>query len=326
MTHPALKNILQPDDNLIVIDGGARNGPKDLVGLEQLCQFHCFEPNPCELTGIDWLVAEQIKTATRQGNTTAYPFALCGSSGSATLNISVRPGATSTLEPNCTLLDRFAADNFSELKEIVKRIQVPAISLHDFMSKAELSNIDFIKLDTQGNELDILKSAGDYLDSVSVIMTEVELVPLYKDQPLLHDISQFLCSRGFELIDLQSTPTCRRFLARPDLPPSAYQLVWGDAIYVRRPEDATKPRALQQGLVLAGLGYADMAIDLFDRNPKLTPQQKRDLEVFARWATEPHWLTGRIKRVAERALGLIIHRYHWNRGHQVRSLKTSRDS
>lgn len=318
---PPIHNLLSPDDALIVIDGGARNGPKDLVGLDALCQFHCFEPNPSELAGVGGSVVEKLGSTTRRGQTAAYPLALCGTSGTATLNVSLRPGATSTLEPNTELLDRFAADHFSEMKEIVERIDVPAISMRDFMLQTKLPAIDFMKLDTQGNELDILRSCGEFLESVSVIKTEVELIPLYRGQPLFHDVSSFLCARGFELVDLRSSPTCRRFHARADLPPTAYRLVWGDAIYVRRPDDATKPRTIQQALVLAGLGYADLAIDLADRNPELTAAQRRNLEDFARWGAEPHWTSGRIKRRLERAFGVLIQRYNWRRGHQVVSKK-----
>ena len=252
-----------------------------------------------------------------------YPVALCGWSGSTTLNISVRPGSTSTLEPNGELLDRFAVDNFSEMKNIVRRLEVPSVTLADFMQQAGLRHIDFIKLDTQGNELDILKSAGDFLQSTSVIMTEVEMLPLYKDQALFHDVTAFLSGQGFELVDLQANPTCRRFHAQDDLPPSAYRLVWGDAVYARRLDDAAKPRSVEQGLVLAGLGYADIAIDLFRRSPMLSAKQKAELEEFARWAVKPKTLTGRIKRFVERTFGLLIQRYNWRRGHQVDSLLSS---
>lgn len=319
MITPQLLNILAADDYLVVVDGGARNGPKDLVGLEHLCRFHCFEPNPDALSGVEWSVADEIQ-AVSDKQITVYPFALCSESGSTTLNISARPGASSTLEPDRVLLERFEADNFSEMKEIVKRVPVPSISMADFMAKAKVGHIDFMKLDTQGNELDILKSSGDGIESIEVIMTEVEFIPLYKDQPLFHDVSTYLLSRGFELIDIRWVPSCRRFHARPDLPPSAYRLVWGDAIYARKPADACKPRALQQGLVLAGLGYADMAIDLFDRNPVLSQAQREQLESYARWAAEPQWRTGKWKRVVERIFGLIMHRYDWKRGHQVGSL------
>lgn len=318
MTTSPLPNILAVDDHLVVVDGGARNGPKDLVGLEHLCRFYCFEPNPDALGGVQWSIADEIQ-AVSDKQITVYPFALCSESGSTTLNISARPGASSMLEPNRVLLDRFGADNFSEMKEIVKRVPVPAISMADFMAKAKMGHIDFMKLDTQGNELNILKSARDAIESIDVIMTEVEFIPLYKDQPLFHDVSAYLLSKGFELVDVRWVPSCRRFHARPDLPPSAYRLVWGDAVYARKPADASKPRALQQGLVLAGLGYADMAIDLFDRNPALSKEQKQQLENYARWAAEPQWRTGKWRRAVERMLGLIMHRYDWKRGHQVRS-------
>jgi FkbM family methyltransferase len=319
MTTFPLPNILAADDHLVVVDGGARNGPKDLVGIEHMCRFHCFEPNPDALGGVEWSVADEIK-AVSLNQVTVYPFALCRESGSTTLNISARPGASSTLEPDRELLERFDADNFSEMKEIVKRVPVPAISMADFMTKASIGHVDFMKLDTQGNELDILKSAGDAIEAIQVIMTEVEFIPLYKGQALFHDVSAFLHRKGFELVDVRWVPSCRRFHARPDLPPSAYRLVWGDAIFARKPADASKPRALQQGLVLAGLGYADMAIDLFDRNPTLDKAQKQQLENYARWAAEPQWRPGKWKRMVERIFGLLIHRYNWKQGHQVRSL------
>lgn len=319
--YPSLEHVLNAEDKLIVVDGGARNGPVDMVGLHGLCQYHCFEPNPIELSSATWEIKNQVKDEAKREQTSVYPYALCGWSGTATLNISIRPGSTSTLEPNQELLGRFAVDNFSEMREIVERLEVPAISLADFMQQASLNHIDFIKLDTQGNELDILKSAGSFLQTTSVIMTEVEMIPLYKDQALFHDVTAFLSSQGFELVDLRSNPTCRRFHARDDLPPSAYRMVWGDAFYARQLDDASKPRSLQQGLVLAGLGYADIAIDLFQRNPAMSKKQKFDLEKFARWAAEPHWATGRIRRFFERTFGLLIQRYHWRDGHQVVSRK-----
>lgn len=320
MKHPDLSGVLDEGDWLVVVDGGARNGPKNLVGLDHLSRFYCFEPNPAEIDSFHWVVSDSISAD--KGKITLYPFALCDTSGSTTLNISLRPGATSTLEPDPAVLDRFEMDYFSEMKEIVRRIEVPAITLQDFINKTQLPHVDFLKLDTQGNELDILRSAGRNLESISVIMTEVELMPLYRNQALFHDVSAFLYQHGFEMIDLRHTPGCRRYHARHDLPPEAYRLVWGDAVYAYRPGDVSKARALQQGAVLAGLGYADLAIDIFDRHPRLLPAQKSLLEQYARWAAEPQWRIGKWKRWIERKLGLIIHRYNWRVGQRVRSMKT----
>lgn len=56
---------------------------------------------------------------------------------------------------------------------------------------------DFLSLDTQGSELEILQGSPVALDSAVCIVTEVEFLPLYADQPLFGEICSFLASRGF---------------------------------------------------------------------------------------------------------------------------------
>jgi hypothetical protein len=47
-------------------------------------------------------------------------------------------------------------------------------------------------MDLQGGELIALKSLGDILKNVSIICTETEINPMYKDQALFNDIDDFL--------------------------------------------------------------------------------------------------------------------------------------
>ncbi len=56
---------------------------------------------------------------------------------------------------------------------------------------------DYISLDTQGTDLEILKGAPAALDSAVAVVTEVEFVPLYEGQPLFGEICDFLTQRGF---------------------------------------------------------------------------------------------------------------------------------
>ncbi|MEO8039527.1 MAG: FkbM family methyltransferase [Betaproteobacteria bacterium] len=56
---------------------------------------------------------------------------------------------------------------------------------------------DFLSLDTQGSELEILRGAPRALDSAMCIVSEVEFLPLYKDQPLFGDVCRHLTDRGF---------------------------------------------------------------------------------------------------------------------------------
>jgi|SRR5688500_8443244 FkbM family methyltransferase len=56
---------------------------------------------------------------------------------------------------------------------------------------------DFISLDTQGTELEILRGAPVALGSSVAVVTEVEFVPLYEGQPLFGEICDFLTGHGF---------------------------------------------------------------------------------------------------------------------------------
>lgn len=244
--------VIRPD--LVVVDGGARNGTRELPRLAPWIVAHGFEPS-----GAEYQPLERDAARSHYRKITYHPVALMAEGGEATLHVSKRPGATSTLQPNAELLSHFAADNWSQMAEIVGRERVPAVTLGDFMRSERLQHIDYLKLDTQGNELDIIKSSGGLLRSISVIKTEVEMIPIYRDQPLFGDVASFLAESGFELIDLQWTDPCRRYHFSPSLERSAYRLVWADAVFAYRPSGAGT-RKLEQALVLAELGYTDLAL------------------------------------------------------------------
>ncbi len=55
-------------------------------------------------------------------------------------------------------------------------------------------------MDVQGAELMVLEGLGAVLDHVEAVWLEVERVELYKGQPLVDDVHEFLCKNGFELI------------------------------------------------------------------------------------------------------------------------------
>ena len=58
------------------------------------------------------------------------------------------------------------------------------------------AGIDFLKIDVEGAELLVLENATRTLEDVLVLETEVEFVPLYKQQCLFGDLHRFLHDRG----------------------------------------------------------------------------------------------------------------------------------
>ena len=82
--------------------------------------------------------------------------------------------------------------NNLEMAQIKNTTELEAITLHQFIEQQKIKNIDFIKIDVQGAELDIFKGAKEHLAQVLTIVSEVEFVPIYKNQPLFGDVYSFL--------------------------------------------------------------------------------------------------------------------------------------
>ncbi len=61
---------------------------------------------------------------------------------------------------------------------------------------------DFLKLDVQGFELQVLSGATQILKSVEAVMMEVSLIEINKGAPMLAEVVQFMAERGFEVGDI----------------------------------------------------------------------------------------------------------------------------
>jgi FkbM family methyltransferase len=138
----------------------------------------------------------------------------------------------SLLQPNRQLLDRY-----HQLGEHVMekaRHAVPTVRLDDVLAPG---GMDLLKIDVQGAERLVFDGAAARLDECLMVWTEVEFVPLYRDQPLFADIDtrlrshglQFLCFAGLAQRALASWP-----LSAPA--PQGQQQLWADALYVPTPE------------------------------------------------------------------------------------------
>jgi FkbM family methyltransferase len=159
-----------------------------------------------------------------------------GRGGMATFHLTAMPQCSSIYLPDLDLINQFIGISRPGGGEgpfsIRETVSIETEQLDDVI---EPYRPDYIKLDTQGAELDILMGAQKTLKNVLVIQTEVEFIPLYKNQPLFGDIQVFLREQGFwfqKFIDIQG----RNFLplvADARGIKALSQALWADAIFVR---------------------------------------------------------------------------------------------
>ena len=84
---------------------------------------------------------------------------------------------SSIYEPNFELINKYPDASRFEIEE---RIPLRLIHSGIFKYSQNVTALDFIKIDTQGSELEILRGASDLLKSVIGIEVEVEFIELYK--------------------------------------------------------------------------------------------------------------------------------------------------
>jgi FkbM family methyltransferase len=141
-------------------------------------------------------------------------------------------GMTSLFKPKKEALDFFNGFNkFGAFNSVEK---IKTTKLDDL---SEPDEIDFIKLDTQGAELEILKNGKKCLKNSLAIQLEVSFFNLYENQPTFGDIDTYLRSIGF-------VPHCFLDVKRWSITPTIFdgnyrkpgnQLLESDIIYIKDP-------------------------------------------------------------------------------------------
>jgi hypothetical protein len=77
---------------------------------------------------------------------------------------------------------------------VKERIPVSTRKLDDIV---EITALDFLKMDVQGAEREVLAHGQTKLKNTVAIQTEVSFVPLYKEQPSFGDLDLALRALGF---------------------------------------------------------------------------------------------------------------------------------
>ncbi len=150
---------------------------------------------------------------------------------------------------------------------------------------------DFLSLDTQGSELEILRGAPNSLNSAVCIVCEVEFLPLYAGQPLFGDVSEFLTGQGFVFSKFFTILSGSHYRAPLGLRAETIP-VTTDALFLRSPQSIIDGNGsdTEKGVRLRKLAFMALAYG-FIEHALSALGSARQLPSFAESSNTPPWLT-----------------------------------
>lgn len=224
---------------------GGRNGtyPLPLKTGPLLNEFHLV------LYDADKDCFEQMKGQdhTAWGKVSVYPYGIGGKTGTQPFHLTFHPTNNSLYRFNEAYKEYTFVNNpiygeyvFGDAFKPMKSIDLDLLSLGDALARSNIPGIDFLSLDVQGAEYDILEGSQVLLSKNCIgIQLEVEFVQLYQDQKTFSDINVLMERMGFELLELGTFGRC----APMSLPigfRGLEQPLYAEAVYIKKASELVK--------------------------------------------------------------------------------------
>jgi len=202
-----LQEILE-EERLTHLDIGAREGVLDVV--KPYLRF--FEAVVCEPEPEE---AERL----RNSGYRVIEQPMYKDNSEVTFYHCREPAASSLYRPRGPFLDLYNPDpDYMTLFDAIDETRMVCTTISDALNALGIEDIDFLKIDAQGAELDIIKGMGNFRPLL--IMAEVQYLPMYYDMPNAHEVCFYLIRLGY--IPIQMTSINDKALCP----------IWGDGLFV----------------------------------------------------------------------------------------------
>jgi FkbM family methyltransferase len=207
-----LKENSYTKEEMIVFDVGANNADQTRPFLEKGADVWAFEPNPIMIHDMN----------VRLGTNPRFHLTECAVSdkeGTCPFYLSGPNNLKNPLDHHIGFPNYGSSSllNFEENLDKTwpgrldfvpfGKIEVKVIRLDKFMKENNIPHIDYLHIDTQGNDLSVMRGLGEYLPKVKRGVLEAptsKTVSLYKESHTMIDAIKFLKENNFKIDDIES--------------------------------------------------------------------------------------------------------------------------
>jgi FkbM family methyltransferase len=197
----------------VILDIGAHRGEtaERYRSSFPRASIYCFEPFPQSSEALR-------KKFSNDPDTTIISSAVADRPGQRLLHVNEIDQTNSLLPEAITSRRYLPKQAFT-----TAMIEAEVTSIDEFVRNYPLKRLDILKMDVQGGELMALEGAAETLKrkQIHVIYSEIMFVPHYENQPLLHEIWNYLSQFGYTLFGLYDLRKATNG-----------QLRYGDALFV----------------------------------------------------------------------------------------------
>jgi FkbM family methyltransferase len=200
----------------VVLDIGANDGDfgREIRDEGYAGRIVSFEPNPQAFGRLSRNIAGDPLWD-------AYQLGVGDVAGQLTLSVS-NADVFSSFKP----INDFGART-SQAQEAAS-VQVEVVRLDSFLRQhSDLVSRTYLKIDTQGFEMEVLRGAGDMLGRMAAVQAELGLIKTYQNEDDWLDVVLWMRARGFEI----GTTVCNSAIRE------AAQVREFDFVFVQRPKD-----------------------------------------------------------------------------------------
>ncbi len=188
----------------VIFDVGANKG-QSITRYKKLFQnpiIHSFEPN---INEVNILKQKYINDKNLYLNNVAVG----DKKGNLEFNINAISGHSSfkNLIPNTTWIKkRSNSIKIDHKNYTTKKVNAEIITLDDYVNEKNLTNIDILKIDTQGFEDKVLLGAQNLLKNNRIKLIQLELIfsEIYENPPNIYDVEKTLIPNNYKLFGISN--------------------------------------------------------------------------------------------------------------------------